>query len=106
MSKQILSVLAAVLLAFVCANAAETESTASIVDYANPASWAYYSDGNNKDADVFLICPTVDMNDEYNMSVDDEATKASFQRAHTMCMIINSFSAICSRTLLCASNGL
>ena len=28
--------------------------------------------------DLFLICPTVDMKDEYNMAMDDEETKASF----------------------------
>ena len=49
-----------------------------MVDYADPANWAYDGEGENKDADVFLIYSTVDMNDEYNMSIEDEATKASF----------------------------
>ena len=57
---------------------------AASVDYADPACWAYYGDGENKDVDAFLICPTVDMNDEYNMSMEDEATKASFLGALNM----------------------
>ena len=40
--------------------------------------------GEGKDADLFLICPTVDMNDEFNMSLEDEATKASFLGALNM----------------------
>ena len=57
---------------------------AAAIDYANLANWAYYGDGENKDADVFLICPTVDMKDEYNMFLEDEATKASFFGALNM----------------------
>ncbi|MBQ3958857.1 MAG: hypothetical protein II677_00040, partial [Muribaculaceae bacterium] len=34
--------------------------------------------------DLFLICPTVDMKDEYNMSMDDEETKESFLGALNM----------------------
>ena len=33
-------------------------------DYSDPASWAYYELGENKDVDVFLICPTVDTRSE------------------------------------------
>ena len=34
--------------------------------------------------DLFLVCPTVDVNDEYNMSLEDEATKANFLGALNM----------------------
>ena len=53
-------------------------------DYADKNNWAYYGLGAEKSADVFLICPTVDMKDEFNMSLEDEATKASFLGALNM----------------------
>ena len=54
------------------------------VDYADLENWAYYHDGDSKAADVFLLCPTVDVNDEFNMSMTDERTKASFLGALNM----------------------
>ncbi len=64
----------------------EVEETAlkSDVDYSAEENWAYFGIGEGKDADLFLICPTVDMNDEYNMSIDDEETKANFLGALNM----------------------
>ncbi len=53
-------------------------------DYANMDNWAYFGVGEDRAADVFLICPTVDMNDEFNMSLDDADTKASFLGALNM----------------------
>ena len=48
--------------------------------------WAYYAEGEGKDADLFLICPTVDMgkDGEYNMAMDDADTKESFVGARNM----------------------
>lgn len=69
------------------AAAADTVAEAAdpdIVDYANEDNWAYFGIGEDKDVDLFLICPTVDMRDEYNMSMDDEETKASFTGALNM----------------------
>ena len=57
---------------------------ADVADYADEASWAYFGIGEGKAADLFLVCPTVDMNDEYNMSLDDEDTKESFIGALNM----------------------
>lgn len=54
------------------------------MDYSIQENWAYDGIGENKEADVFLICPTVDMNDEWNMSLSDEETKASFLGALNM----------------------
>ena len=62
----------------------EVAAVSSDVDYADEGGWAYFGVGEGKDADLFLICPTVDMNDEYNMSLDDEDTKASFTGALNM----------------------
>ncbi len=46
--------------------------------YENPENWAYFAIGNNKSADLFLIAPTVDIKDEFNMSLDDAKTKNKF----------------------------
>ena len=54
------------------------------VDYAQEENWAWYGIGEDKAADVFLVCPTVDMKDEFNMSMTDEATKANFLGALNM----------------------
>lgn len=56
------------------------------VDYSNKENWAYYAQGEGKEADLFLICPTVDMgkDGEFNMSMDDEETKANFLGALNM----------------------
>ncbi len=53
-------------------------------DYADADNWAYFGIGEDRAADVFLICPTVDMQDEWNMSMDDAATRASFLGALNM----------------------
>ena len=55
-------------------------------DYSKTENWAYYAVGEGKDADLFLICPTVDMgkDGEYNMSLDDTDTKESFVGALNM----------------------
>ena len=65
----LLAVLILALAAAVCS--AET-------DYADEANWAYFGIGEDRAADVFLIAPTADIQDEWNMSPDDEATKATF----------------------------
>ncbi len=56
-------------------------------DYSVADNWAYYeTDKENKKADVFFICPTVYGGDEdnYNMSLTDEDTKAKFLGATNM----------------------
>ena len=54
------------------------------VDYADAANWAYDGLGEDRDADVFLVCPTVDTRDEFNMSLTDEKTRAAFLGALNM----------------------
>ena len=68
----------------VAADTAAEAADPDIVDYANEDNWAYFGIGEDKDVDLFLICPTVDMRDEYNMSMDDEETKARFPGALNM----------------------
>ena len=55
-------------------------------DYADEANWAYLEDDEDFDTDVFFVCPTVFGGDEdiYNMSLDDEESKASFLGATNM----------------------
>ena len=64
-----------------CTNKQDEEAR---VDYSQKENWAYFGEGEDKDADLFLIGPTVDMKDENNMSMDDEETKASFLGALNM----------------------
>ena len=55
--------------------------------YSNNENWAYLeTDVEEKDADVFFICPTVYGGDEntFNMSMEDEETKESFLGAINM----------------------
>lgn len=56
------------------------------IDYAAEENWAYFAQGEGKAADLFLICPTVDMgaDGEFNMSMDDEETKSNFVGALNM----------------------
>ena len=53
-------------------------------DYSASENWAYLGVGKEQEVDLFLICPTVDMKDEYNMVMDDEETKTSFLGALNM----------------------
>ncbi len=63
---------------------APQEEKASGTDYSAEENWAYHGIGEEKDVDLFLICPTVDTNDEYNMSLEDEKTKGNFLGALNM----------------------
>lgn len=54
------------------------------IDYGAAENWAYLGIGEEKDTDVFLICPTVDTKDEWNMSLSDEETKTAFLGALNM----------------------
>lgn len=53
-------------------------------DYSLPENWAWFGIGEDKPADLFIVCPTVDMRDETNLSLDDEETKAAFSGALAM----------------------
>ena len=60
--------------------------SARSLDYSDPSNWAYLAEGEDRIADVFLICPTVDWGGKgnTNMSMDDEAAKADFAGALNM----------------------
>ena len=82
--RRIFSLILAVafLLSLFCACALKADTA----DYSQSENWAYYAVGEGKDADLFLICPTVDMgkNGNYNMSLEDTDTKESFVGALNM----------------------
>ena len=61
----------------------QAEPTAAL-DYSIEENWAYYSIGDDKDVDLFLICPTVDMLDEENMSMENEVMRGHFTGALNM----------------------
>ena len=65
-----------------CANASGRDKAP---DYGNTANWAYFGiGGEEKEADLFLLCPTVDTKDEFNMSMGDTKTKKNFLGALNM----------------------
>lgn len=84
-TKRVIALLVAIMmtLPLLCAC---TEPKKDTVDYSKSENWAYYAEGAGKEADLFLICPTVDMGEdgEYNMSMDDTKTKESFVGALNM----------------------
>ncbi len=53
--------------------------------YSSAENWVYFQEGGReKPADLFLLCPTVDMKDEHNMSLSDDKTKKNFAGALNM----------------------
>lgn len=81
---RLLAVLLSLLLLFFRAEAALAEAP----DYSQPSNWAYYGIGDvqEKPADLFLVCPTVDMGIQGNhhMSLEDAAMKENFVGALNM----------------------
>ena len=55
-------------------------------DYADTCSWAYWRVGENTAADLFIVCPTVDLGTDghTNMSITDENIKGNFTGALNM----------------------
>ncbi len=53
-------------------------------DYGDPASWAYFALGEEKDVDVFLICPLVDTRSERNAYDLNDKLKGRFVSALDM----------------------
>lgn len=83
MKKKLLKI---TILAFISIFIISCRTVDTSVDYSNPENWAYYAEGSNKDVDLFLVCPTVDMGEKgnLNMSMHDETTKGNFIGALNM----------------------
>ena len=56
------------------------------VDYSDMSNWAYWNEGDEKTADLFFVCPTVDMGKEGNFVADitNEKYRKSFLGATNM----------------------
>ena len=78
--KRAFAVLLAILLVLPAA-AFAAENTGSAPDYGDRESWAYFAMGEDKEVDVFLICPTVDTKSETNSFDLNEKLKAKFVNA-------------------------
>ena len=40
------------------------------IDYSDMSNWAYWNNGEGKEADLFFVCPTVDMGKDGNFNSD------------------------------------
>ena len=62
------------------------ESVEEGVNYADISNWAYWGEGADKQADLFFICPTVDMGKggNFNSDVGNEKYRSSFVGAINM----------------------
>lgn len=61
-------------------------ASAQETDYADTGSWAYWRVGERKTADLFIVCPTVDLGTggNKNMSLTDNEAKKNFYGALNM----------------------
>jgi len=76
-------ILISALLAAGCVACAEPAVAFEDSKFADPENWAYYGVGEDKEADIFIVAPTVDMKSEYNMPIDD-MNKSRLVRALNM----------------------
>lgn len=85
MKKPVLLIAVIMLLSFVLPVFADPEqsvpSFAEPLDYSNEANWAYYNEGDDKPADLFIICPTVDTRSYANSEDLNEKLKGRFVSA-------------------------
>lgn len=84
MQKRVMALLFALILVVTVTACDNTKESVSI--YAQSENWAYLETEETAPADVFFICPTVygGGEDNFNMSLDDETTKADFLGATNM----------------------
>lgn len=66
------------------ANEAAAETASAAVDYSDENNWVYFGIGEDKDVDLFIVCPTVDTLDEENMSLENDVMKKYFEGALNM----------------------
>lgn len=76
--------LVSLLLLLFLAGSCAAEETA--LDYTQMENWAYYGIGEDREADLFLICPTADMgrSGNMNMTMEDESILEKFYGALNM----------------------
>ena len=68
------------------AYAEKSETSTERIDYSDRKNWAFWNSGEDKEADLFIICPVVDMGKDGNFNADitDEKTKSKFVGALNM----------------------
>lgn len=79
--------LAAILLAVLLLAASASLGEAPVpLDWADPGNWACWAQGEDKPADLFIICPTVDLGEDGSLLMDtaNPALRASFTGALNM----------------------
>ena len=85
--KRLLCLIATLILLLCCVpafaerSAEKVETLTEALDYSNRGNWAYFSMGEDKPADLFLICPTVDTRSYANALDLNEKLKSRFIRA-------------------------
>ena len=86
MGKTIRNIFLPVMLLLISAVSCASAESIGKIDYSAPSSWAYFAEGDDRPADLFLICPTVDMGSggNLNMDISDEELRASFTGALNM----------------------
>ncbi|MBR5089533.1 MAG: DUF3089 domain-containing protein [Ruminiclostridium sp.] len=65
----------------VCAESAnEITQTADSTDYSEQDNWVFWDYGEDRDADLFIVCPLVDMGRDgnYNADISNEKTRSRF----------------------------
>ena len=85
MKKTVLLLAVVMLLAFALPVFAEPEqsvpSFTEPLDYSDAANWAYFGEGKDKPADLFIVCPTVDTRSYANSEDLNEKLKGRFVSA-------------------------
>ena len=85
MKRSFLLLALVMLLAFALPAFAEPEgsvpSFTEPLDYSDEANWAYFRDGEDKPADLFIVCPTVDTRSYANSEDLNDKLKARFVSA-------------------------
>lgn len=78
---KLIKIMLLLVLAALCSLASAQEP-----DYADTGSWAYWRVGESKPADLFIVCPTVDLGTggNKNMSLADNEVKKNFYGALNM----------------------
>ena len=74
-SRKMIAALLLVTMALTGFAGAGASADTEYVNYLDMSNWACFAEGEDKPVDVFLVAPTVDTRDEYNMSLGDEKMK-------------------------------
>ena len=63
-----------------------TAGSAEHTDYSALENWAFWNYGDNKEADLFIVCPTIDMGKagNFNADISDETIRNNFVGALNM----------------------